>query len=253
MDKQRRIAQYETRYLEDYGFEAVMVAARQRLIVEILERLRPRVVLEIGCGIDLLGERVREAGLAVDQWIIVEPGERFCAAARTLKIMGARVEVIRGFFEDSLVMIRERCVKPPDFIVCSGLLNEIAEPEGMLEAAKSLLATRGIVHVNVANAYSLHRRLARAMGIIEAEQQLTERNQLLKQYRVYDFESLVGLAERTGYRVVEKGGYFIKPFTHTQMESLRGLLSKPVLNGLWRLGRELPELAAEIYVNLEAK
>ena len=252
MDKKRRIVQYETRYLDDYGFEAVMVAARQRLVLEVLRKAAPTVVLEVGCGIDLLGERVRTAGLAIEQWIIIEPGERFFNAAQALKIPNARVDVIRGFVEDSIDLIRERCIRQPDFIVCSGLLNETADPESVLSAARKLLAPDGTVHVNVPNAYSLHRRLARAMGLIESERQLTERNQLLKQYRVFDFDTLTGLAERTGFRVIDKGGYFVKPFTHAQMESVRGVLSDQLLDGLWTLGRELPELASEIYLNLRA-
>lgn len=48
MEKRQRIAEYEKRYMADYGFEAVMVAARQRLILEVLGRIRPKIVLEIG-------------------------------------------------------------------------------------------------------------------------------------------------------------------------------------------------------------
>ena len=252
MKKHERIAQYEGSYMADYGFEAVMVAARQRLVVDILARFKPKVVLEVGCGIDMLGARARQAGLSVEQWIIVEPGERFFNAAQALKMGETRLDVIHGFLEDSTEAIRQRCIRAPDFIVCSGLLNEIEQPEGTLTAAKRLLGSHGVVHVNVPNAYSLHRKLAKAMGIIETEKQLTGRNRQLAQYRVYDFDSLIALAGATGFRVIDQGGYFIKPFTHAQMESISGLLSEEMLDGLWRLGRELPELASEIYVNLEA-
>jgi SAM-dependent methyltransferase len=251
MKKHERIAQYEGRYMADYGFEAVMVAARQRLVLEILRATSPRVVLEVGCGIDMLGARAHQAGLPVEQWIIVEPSERFCEAARALKMGKTRVDVIQGFLEDETEAIRQRCVRPPDFIICSGMLNEIERPEGVLLAAKRLLGSPGVVHVNVPNAQSLHRKLAKAMGLIENEKQMTERNRQLAQYRVYDFDSLIALAGASGFRVIEKGGYFIKPFTHAQMESIPGVLSEAVLDGLWQLGREMPELASEIYLNLE--
>ena len=148
----------------------------------------------------------------------------------------------------------QTCALPisPDFIICSGLLNEVAEPLNVLKAARSLLGTSGTVHVNVPNAYSIHRRLARAMGIIRAENQLTERNVRFAQYRVFDSDSLTGLAQEAGFRIVEQGGYFMKPFTHAQMQSLGDLLSGEMLDGLWQLGRELPDLASEIYVNLQA-
>lgn len=252
MEKRQRIAKYVKRYMADYGFEAVMVAARQRLILELLTRIRPKVVLEIGCGIDLLGTYVKRARLPVEQWVIVEPAQRFFNAARLLRMGATRVDVIRGFFEDSVDAVRACCRRAPDFIVCSGLLNEVEQPERILRSARSLLGASGVVHVNVPNAHSLHRRLARAMGIIATERQLTRRNRLLAQYRVFDLAGLIDLAAGTGFRVVEKGGYFLKPFTHAQMESIAGVLSNKMLDGLWQLGRELPELASEIYVNLKA-
>jgi 2-polyprenyl-3-methyl-5-hydroxy-6-metoxy-1,4-benzoquinol methylase len=252
MEKRQRIAEYEKRYMADYGFEAIMVAARQRLILELLGRFRPRTVLEIGCGVDMLGAQVTKECLPVEQWIIVEPAERFFNAAQSLKMGATRVDVIRGFLEDSIDAIRARCARAPDFIVCSGLLNEVEQPEGILRAARGLLGASGIVHANVPNAFSLHRRLARAMGIIETENQLTERNRKLAQYHVFDLDGLADLAAGAGFRVIEKGGYFLKPFTHAQMETIAGVLSDAMLDGLWRLGRELPELASEIYVNLEA-
>lgn len=248
MEKHERIAQFEACYAEDYGFEAVMVSARQRLVLEVLEKIRPRVVLEAGCGLDMLASRAQKAGLPIEQWVIVEPSQRFCESARALRMEKARLDVIRGFFEDSVEMVRERCVRRPDFIVCSGLLNEVAEPVSVLNAAKSLLGASGTVYVNVPNAYSFHRRLARAMRIIQAENQLTERNVQFAQYRVFDFASLIGLAQEAGFRIVEKGGYFIKPFTHAQMQSLGNLLSEELLDGLWKLGRELAALASEIYI-----
>jgi 2-polyprenyl-3-methyl-5-hydroxy-6-metoxy-1,4-benzoquinol methylase len=252
MEKHERIALYERTYPGDYGFEAVMVRARQRLVLEVLRKARPGIVVEVGCGIDLLGARVHETGLAVEQWIIVEPAARFHELACSLKMGKTRVDAVRGFLEDSTDAIRRLCLRPPDVVLCSGFLNEVEEPVAVLRAAGSLLGDSGMVHVNVPNAFSLHRRLAKAMGIIESESELTQRNRQLAQYRVFDFASLGAAAASAGFRVVEQGGYFIKPFTHAQMEAMESVLSGEVLDGLWQLGRTLPELAAEIYVNLQA-
>lgn len=41
----------------------------------------------------------------------------------------------------------------------------------------------------------------------------------------------------------------MKPFTNAQMASIQELLSPAMLRGLWQLGRELPDLASEIYIN----
>lgn len=252
MEKHQRITEYPERYLGDYGFESVMVSARQRLVLEVLGKINPRVVLEAGCGVDMLGERVSRAGLPVEQWVIVEPSEQFCDAARALTMGATRVDVIRGFLEESTDAIRQRCIRLPDVIVCSGLLNEVEDPVAVLRAAARLMPASGMVHVNVPNAYSLHRRLAMAMGIIRTEKQLTGRNQRLAQYRVFDMDSLIDVVKEAGLRVREQGGYFIKPFTHDQMKAIDGILSEEILDGLWKLGRDMPELASEIYVNAAA-
>lgn len=48
-----------------------------------------------------------------------------------------------------------------------------------------------------------------------------------------------------------KGSYFIKPFTHDQMEGMleKGILSPTILEGLYGMSVELPDYGAEIYVN----
>jgi 2-polyprenyl-3-methyl-5-hydroxy-6-metoxy-1,4-benzoquinol methylase len=251
MEKRRRMQQYQERYAADYGFEAVMVSARQRVILELLRKLKPGVVLEIGCGSEPLSGRVAKAGIAVEQWLIVEPGEAFLESARGARIGQAKMEFIPGFIEDAAATVKARCIRLPELVLCSGMLNEVEDPELILRTAKGLLGPAGVLHVSVPNALSLHRRLARAMGLIRTESQMTARNLELAQYRVFDFDSLVAVAERAGLRVVERGGYFLKPFTHAQMESLGDLLSQDMLDGLWQLGRELPELASEIFVNLQ--
>ena len=41
--------------------------------------------------------------------------------------------------------------------------------------------------------------------------------------------------------------YFVKPFTHSQMEKIASDLGSEVLDGLYRLGQEIPDLASEIF------
>ena len=252
MEKSERIALYEARYTADFGFEAVMVSARQQLLLELLRRLKPGVVLEVGCGTDLLVRHAVAAGMTFEQWIIVEPGERLAAAAQAANPEGVRLDVIRGFIEDSVGAVANCCIRRPGFVVCAGLLHEVEDPVAILRAARSLVAGGGIVHVSVPNALSLHRRLAKAMSIIRDEKQLSDRNRQLSQYRVFDLEDLVEVSARAGFGVVDRGGYFIKPFTHAQMQVIQPLLPEQVMQGLWLLGRALPELASEIYVNLRS-
>lgn len=246
--KDERIKSYAGAYLGDYGFESVMVDARQRVVLELIAARQPGRVLEAGCGADLLCEKAIAQRAAFAQWTIVEPAADFAAVAEALAAKDARLAVRRGFFEDETAALLKNETKY-DLVIVAGLLGELADPGAVLRAAVAACAPEGLVHVNVPNAFSLHRRLARAMGLIKDEHEMSGRNHLLQQHRVYDSARLRADVEAAGLVVTDTGGYFLKPFTHAQMEDVTRLLGSSVLDGLWQMGRELPELASEIYVN----
>ena len=116
-----------------------------------------------------------------------------------------------------------------------------------------VMADDALVHVNVPNAASLHRRLAKAMGLIQELEALSERNVELQQHRVYSLATLQRDLQAAGLRPVEDGGILLKPFTHAQMSTMVEALGSDILAGLAVLGRELPELSSEIFVNATAE
>ncbi len=249
VDKQKRIQGYQHVYQNEYGFESVLVAARQRLLLGLLAKGVPSVVIEVGCGIDLLYHKVAAAGLSVDQWIIVEPSEEFAEIARSAARHAKGLHIVPGFVEDVVAEVMALCSAPPNMVICSGVLHEVPDVGKVLDAIHRILQGGGLLHANVPNSLSMHRRLARVMGLIGDEKELTERNKSLTQFRVFDRESLKEAVETAGFAIEDQGGYFVKPFTHAQMQMIRPMLTADVLDGLWGLGQELPELASEIYVN----
>jgi hypothetical protein len=84
------------------------------------------------------------------------------------------------------------------------------------------------------------------MNLVSDTHQRSERNESLGQPRVFDRASLEAMITEAGFSVAQGGGYFIKPFTHAQMAALP-FLEQRLIEGLNRLGGELPELASEIY------
>lgn len=248
-DERTRIRDYAAQYQSDYGFEYHMVRARQQLILHLLAELRPRSVLEIGCGDDQLIEAAREADFA--KWVIVEPSEAFASKAREVAVDEKRLSVVPGFFPDCAAELAAYTREGGyDLLICSSLLHEVADPVGMMDAARDLVNIGGWVHVNVPNAQSLHRRLARAMGLIGREEELSERNLKFGHHRVLDRAGLADLVQSVGLNPVQEGGYMLKPFTHQQMD-LIPFLSNQLTEGLNILGSELPDLASEIYVNCQ--
>lgn len=249
-DKHERIRSYATSYRDGSDFESLLVRARQDIVLSLLRDLRPARVVEVGCGPDLLTARAfeeRDIARRLSTWVIVEPADEFAQAAREDSRSRKQVTVVPGFLEDSVSAVARSCPEP-DLVLCSSLLHEVPDPTEVMGAIKSLATARTVVHINVPNALSLHRRLARAMGLIDDERDLSERNRTLRQARVMDLHSLTGLLRDAGFSVQLSGGVFLKPFTHQQMASLP-FLSDRMVDGLARLGEELPDIASEIWVN----
>lgn len=61
------------------------------------------------------------------------------------------------------------------------------------------------------------------------------------------------VASKSNRRVefADSGSFFVKPFTHAQMEQClnNGVVGENVLDGLDKMIEFMPELGAEIYVN----
>ncbi|MCV6593699.1 MAG: class I SAM-dependent methyltransferase [Silicimonas sp.] len=236
------IASYTDQYMGDYGFEAEMVRARRKLVLDRLAFHRPDHIVELGCGNDLQLSAYQTAGGVWKSWTIVEPSEDFATRARAAA--APNLTVIEAFFEDAVSSIAPL----PDMVLCSGLLHEVPDSDRLLEAINAVMKPGAILHLNVPNARSMHRQLALAMGLIEDLKEMSARNTALQQPRVYDLATLTGQLETHGFRVQETGGHLVKPFTHHQMEKIAAHLGPNVLDGLYELGRRLPDLASEIFV-----
>jgi 2-polyprenyl-3-methyl-5-hydroxy-6-metoxy-1,4-benzoquinol methylase len=244
MSAVRDIARYEEAYAGS-DFEPVQARMRKRKLLEVLGVWQPRRLLEIGCGSDALFNHYPD----FDRFCVVEPGASFAQQAQAHAAGDTQVQIVRAFMEDAVpALIGERF----DAILLSGLLHEVPHCEPLLASVARLCDADTRIHVNVPNARSLHRLLAREMGLIDALQAISKRQQALQQQRTFDLDSLARLCESAGFEVFERGSYFVKPFTHEQMGQLQrsGLLDERMLTGLYGLERELPGLGSEIFVHL---
>jgi len=242
----RDIDSYTHEYLADYGFEREMVHYRKRFVLERILALQPKSVVEIGCGDELLLEAYSELGGKCRSWTFVEPSHRFANNARKQCLVG--LTVIEGFFEDVHFDIPN---KQPDMVICSGLLHEVPSVERLITSIVNIMGPETVLHANVPSALSMHRRLAQTMGLIDELASPSDRNMELDQRRVFNIDVLRKVLEEGSLNVEECGGYFVKPFTHRQMETAAPILTRAVLDGLFELGRINPSWASEIYA--EAK
>lgn len=245
-----RLQAYQAAYLADDAYEQVMVRLRHRLVCETAAALGARRVLEVGVALDPIGGFAAAAGLAPESWTMVEPAPAFAANARRIAAtLPFPAQVVEGFLEERVEELAAMLPGGVDLVVFSSLLHEVERPDLLLSAARGLLASGGRVHANVPNALSLHRRLGRVLGLLGDEHDRSERNDRFAQVRNFDPAGLAALFAAAGYRVVETGGCFLKLLSNRQMGDIPALLAPEMLDGLYRLGHELPELSADIYVN----
>lgn len=246
----RDIKDYEIKYKEE-PCEKYQVKYRRKKILELIQSYKHDTVLEIGCGLEPLFEFFTD----YQKMVIVEPGSQFISnAKKKAQKAGQDITCIQGFFEDTVGQIKETGLSF-DFIVLSSLLHEVEEPERLLQAIYSICSDETVVHVNVPNANSIHRLLAKEMGVIGDVHELSDLQKTMQRNRVFDIDSLCDMAEKCGFEVVQKGTYFPKLLSAGQMEKMleQNIITEDIFEGLDRMIKYVPELGSEIYVQITKK
>ncbi len=75
----------------------------------------------------------------------------------------------------------------------------------------------------------------------------------MQQNSTFDCESLKAISVKNGFTVKESGSYFVKPFTHQQMQDMldHGIVNDNILEGLYKMEKYLPDYGSEIFVQLQ--
>ena len=191
----------------------------------------PRL-LELGCAngamTELFARRLPEV-------VVVEGAPAYAQTAQA--ILGDRGTVHCCLFEE---------FAPSGLfndIVLAGVLEHVAEPVELLRRAAGWLAPGGNIHIVVPNALSLHRRMGVALGLLAQPDQLHAADFAMGHRRVYSPSLLSSHLQRSGLRIIAREGNFLKPLSNRQLADW----PEELLEALAQVGRELPELCAELY------
>lgn len=244
----RDIENYQKEY-DKLPFEAYQVEYRRKKVKELLLQNNHKTVLEIGCGMKPLFLDIKD----VDRWVIVEPNRVFYENA--VNSSDENTVCINEFFEDAVKDIKKLNIEF-DYVVVSCLLHEVPEPQRLLRAIYEICSVNTVVHINVPNALSVHRLLAVEAGFIENVYETSQTQKLMQQReQVYDLNSLKKECELAGFDVIESASFFIKPFTHSQMQACidKEVFNTRVLDGFYNLVKYMPEYGSEIYVQAKIK
>ncbi|HKS22192.1 MAG TPA: methyltransferase domain-containing protein [Thermoanaerobaculia bacterium] len=238
------IHDYEEKYAGQYAagtFETVLVRVRRKVVLEALARYAHGTILEVGCGLEPLFRFVDDGAA----FTIVEPSPEFVQNARALA-EGRAVRVVEGFLETASLP------ETFDFIVVSSLLHEVSDPAALLAAVRSRCHAGTTVHFNVPNVRSFHRLLALESGLIGDLFEQSETERRFQRHTRFDRERLEALLRANGFEVLDCATYFVKPFTHAQMDALvqSGTCGPEVIEGLDRMTKYMPDMGCEIYANV---
>ena len=236
-------------YMEEYkkhDFEEIQVSYRRKKVLEQINLYPHKSILEIGCGLMPIFNYFDD----FETMTIVDPGIEFFENAKKLSRNKPQIKFIHGFFENT---INELIKQNYDIIIVSGLLNELERPNIFLKALKTVCSPNTVIHINVPNAMSLHRILAKEMGLIEDVTQKSETQIRLQQHSTFSMDSLIELVKKHQFKIIDHGSFFIKPFTHQQMHCMlnANIIDAKVLDGLYELTKYMQDYGSEIFVNCQ--
>lgn len=199
-------------------------------------------MVEIGVGKEPLFKYLDD----FEQYYFFEPEVSFYKNATEIAKKSNIIGINNFFYADDKVK-----KAMPDFIICSSLLHEVENPGQILNDIVNISNEKTIIHINVPNAFSIHRILAKTSGLIKDVKSFSERNILLQQASVFDMNVLTDMVKSYDLKIIEQGSYFIKPFTHEQMQRMldEKIIDVKILEGLYNLTNIFPDYGSEIYVN----
>lgn len=188
------------------------------IIQSVLEHAKPPNLLDIACGNGAITSQLaphfeRVVGLDASSGIVAR----------------ARLAYPKIDFVDSLAEDYHPAEKFSTITVLN-LLEHVIDPVGLLRSLGRFLADEGVLIVNVPNALAVNRRLAKFMGTLTDEYELSPYDiNVAGHRRSYDMARLVADVEAAGLRVAKRGGIFYKSLSQAQLDWF-------LENGLWEAG-----------------
>jgi 2-polyprenyl-3-methyl-5-hydroxy-6-metoxy-1,4-benzoquinol methylase len=150
------------------------------------------------------------------------------------------VNIIHSLFEEF-----ETEEKFSNIALCN-VLEHVVDPEALLKRFKKLLEPYGNVFIAVPNATSLNRQIGHKAGLLNNIYAFNQQDINLGHRRYFDKQKLLKLLAKSGYKVTNIEGIYLKPITTGQMNQLN--FSEKIYRAILELGKDYPELSTFIFV-----
>jgi 2-polyprenyl-3-methyl-5-hydroxy-6-metoxy-1,4-benzoquinol methylase len=131
-------------------------------------------------------------------------------------------------------------------VVFAGVLHHLDNPVKTLKHISNWLVAGGEIFISVPNMTAFHRQLGVKMQLSQSVYDTSDRNIFFAQPGRFDISRLTQVVRDAGFEIIESKGFFFKPFPHEIMNKLK--LDTSILDGLFRMGQEYPELACQLFV-----
>ena len=128
-------------------------------------------------------------------------------------------------------------------LVLAHVLEHLPDPVAFLVSAREWLLPHGRIIATVPNAYSFHRLLGVAMGLLAHATDLDQGDRAIGHRRVLTPFGLRQCVTLAGFRILEQVGYFFKPLPNAQIEEQ---CDEEMIDILTRAGEAVPNHGAEI-------
>jgi 2-polyprenyl-3-methyl-5-hydroxy-6-metoxy-1,4-benzoquinol methylase len=145
--------------------------------------------------------------------------------------------IVNGFFENFESHLKF------DVIIASHVLEHVDNPIELLIHLKRFLADDGKILGIVPNSESIHRRLSVLLNLQERLDTLSKRDHLVGHQRVYSLSSLKNDFYQAGLILSESRGFFLKPFSNSQLIPF----GTEIIDSLLKVSEEL---SVEICANI---
>jgi len=247
-----KISRNNTKYYRNYNnltFENILIKIRRNLLISQLKKYKPKRILEIGCGNASIAYYYKN----FSNFTIIEPTKYFINKNVKLFKKNKKVTLINSYLETAHDLINKK--KIFDFVICSSVLHEVSSEKNFMMSLQKYCNKKTIVHINVPNSNSFHRLIAYESSMIKSITQRSLTQKKMQQFRIYNLEKLTAMIKKYHFKVISKGSFFFKPFTHKQMYNIfkKKILPEKVLIGLSKVIKYIPNFGAEIYINVKKR
>ncbi len=229
LSEKERLDKVSKLYSAKKSFDKFLIEFGSR---KILSNAKGPDVLELGSADGLMTEILSRKFKSVH---VVEASRRYIKMVDNKNLQN--VKVFKSLFEDF-----ESRIKYND-IIMTRVLEHVSSPVRILKKANRWLKPNGRIHIVVPNADSLNRRIGQAMHIIKNRTDLDDHDIQVGHRRVYIRSTLARDIKAANLKTIIRTGIFLKPLSNAQMLKW----PKKIIDALYIVGNDFPELCSEIY------